>query len=64
VIQHQAPSVWRDAGVQRSLYIEDHLYTISYSMLKVNRLSDLQEENSLIYYVDDPQHYPVLLRGD
>ena len=64
VIQHQAPSVWRDAGIQRSLYIEDHLYTISYSMLKVNRLSDLQEENSLIYYVDDPQNYPVLLRGD
>lgn len=64
VIQHQTSGVWGDAGVQRSLYIEDHLYTISYSTLKVNRLSDLQEENSLIYSADDPQNYPVLLRGD
>lgn len=63
VIQHQATSVWRDAEVQRSLYIEDHLYTISYSMLKVNRLSDLHEENSLVYSVDDPQQYIVPLRG-
>lgn len=64
VIQHRTSNVWANTEVQRSFYIEDHLYTASYSMLKVNGLSDLQEENSLIYYAHVPQTYPVLLRGD
>ena len=34
-------------SVQRSLYIEDYLYTISDAMIKINNLSDLKEVNSI-----------------
>jgi uncharacterized secreted protein with C-terminal beta-propeller domain len=34
-------------SVQRSLYIEDYLYTISDAMIKINNLSDLKEVNAI-----------------
>ena len=37
-----------DLFVERSLYIEDNLYTISQGMLKVNALSDLTEIASVL----------------
>lgn len=42
-------SYWYDweSSIQRSLYIEDVLYTISEDMVKMNRLDDLSEINSV-----------------
>ncbi|MCK4592599.1 beta-propeller domain-containing protein [Candidatus Parcubacteria bacterium] len=40
-------------GVQRSLYIEDILYTLSNKYLKMNNLSDVKEVNSLELREDD-----------
>lgn len=37
------------AYVQRSLYIGDHLYSISTSMIKVNALPGLEDEGGLVY---------------
>jgi inhibitor of cysteine peptidase len=36
-------------GVERSLYIEDSLYTLSMTMLKANSLDDLSEEGSIVF---------------
>ncbi|WP_018084734.1 beta-propeller domain-containing protein [Desulfurispora thermophila] len=45
----RAGDYWYDSNknVQRAIYINDTLYTISSAMLKANRLSDLAEQGSL-----------------
>jgi len=50
-VTHDMPSYYWSGWVQRSAFIGDYLYTISYSLLKVNSLLDLSEVGSLVYYV-------------
>jgi uncharacterized secreted protein with C-terminal beta-propeller domain len=61
IIAHTSePSWYWSSAVQRSLYIGDHLYTVSQVELKANNINDLSDEGSLIYYVP-PWIYPVTL---
>jgi uncharacterized secreted protein with C-terminal beta-propeller domain len=55
-ISHDAYSGYN--SVLRSLYIGDSLYTVSYSMVKANSITDLTELGSLIYYEPDWWYYP------
>jgi len=54
-------SYW-SSWVQRSAFIGDYLYTISYSLVKVNSLLDLSEIGSLVYYVPS-WTYPTYYDG-
>jgi len=38
------------SNVMRSLYIGNHLYTVSYTQVKANNIDDLSDEGSLVYY--------------
>jgi uncharacterized secreted protein with C-terminal beta-propeller domain len=38
------------SNVMRSLYIGDHLYTVSYTQVKANNIDDLSDEGTLVYY--------------
>ena len=55
-ISHDAYSGYN--SVLRSLYIGDSLYTVSYSMVKANSITDLTELGSLTYYEPDWWYYP------
>ncbi|MDD1769448.1 MAG: beta-propeller domain-containing protein, partial [Methanomassiliicoccales archaeon] len=49
-------------SISRSLYIGDYLYTVSDSMIKVNRLADLSDVGQLVYRVwSDEGIMPYLL---
>lgn len=50
-IEHQ------NASMLRSLYIDDLLYTVSTTTVKVNRLPDLGPVSSLVYREEDPYRY-------
>ena len=49
-------------AVQRSLYMDDTLYTISRSIVKANDLEDLDEISSLKFLDED--YYPPIYRGE
>ena len=38
------------SNVMRSLYIGNHLYTVSYTQVKANNIDDLSDEGTLVYY--------------
>ena len=51
------------SNVLRSLYIGNHLYTVSYTQVKANNIDDLSGEGTLVYYM--PQwNYPVPIEGN
>lgn len=49
IVEHQSEGQYYSEYVSRSLHIDDYLYTVSYTMLKANMLSDLSEIGSLVY---------------
>jgi len=51
------------SNVMRSLYIGNHLYTVSSSQVKANNIDDLSDEATLIYYAP-PWIYPVPIEGN
>jgi len=50
--------------IQRSLYMDDTLYTISSQLVKANNLDTLEEINSVELPVPDYRDYPILEYGD
>jgi uncharacterized secreted protein with C-terminal beta-propeller domain len=47
-IEHTTSAQGYSGEIQRSLYIEDYLYTIGYMQLKVSSLDDLSEVGSIV----------------
>lgn len=54
-----------DMSIQRSLYMDDTLYTFSNQVIKANNLGNLDEISSIDLPYEDPYNgdYPVLYRG-
>lgn len=49
VITHSDDNYYM-SDVMRSLYIGNHLYTVSYTQVKANNIDDLSDEGILVYY--------------
>jgi len=60
IIEHKSDTQYSSEYVSRSLYIDDYLYTISYSTVKASMLSDLSEISSLVYRTYEYQYYYML----
>ncbi len=51
------------SNVMRSLYIGNHLYTVSSTQVRANNIDDLSDEGALVYYAP-PWIYPVPTEGN
>lgn len=51
---------WYGSNVRRSLFMDDVLYTVSNSMIKMNDLADMSDINSITISEPNKQPYPVL----
>jgi uncharacterized secreted protein with C-terminal beta-propeller domain len=63
IITHSDVNSYR-SNVLRSLYIGDHLYTVSYTLVKANNIEDLSHEGTLVFYAPPQTPYPRSIEGD
>ena len=62
--KNESESYYYNYAVQRSLYMDEVLYTISPKMVKANNLDTLEEINSVELYYDEEQIYDYYANAD